>query len=226
MLLCEKTPTLEANRMFSVDRDSRQGDKFLGRLQLDQETLSALRSDRIGLLFEKFLKLETMLGRLVQLVQQNSFGRIVVVYPSKESGAYVYSMLTEMGYVIPYKKNPSTWSLGSLLFTSIEALPRIRECEDVASDAMGFSMIILLDPTCMVYKARSMYLGNGSCHDRPQLIVNALNDLATDGNEPLFVIMTCRTAVSLDTDKLARTYARETWWFCDGPTMRLPSLNR
>lgn len=223
MLAFEKSCVVSSNRMFSVDRVSRQGDKFLGRLRLDHGTLANLRRDRIGLLFEKFLCLDTIVGRLIHLAERNDFGRIIIVYATKESGSCIYQLLSEMGSIARAKKNPTSWTVGSLTFTSIEGLPSIQKYGDATGESANVSMVILIDTTCMVHKARSMYLWNGNCHDRPQILTNAIADWATVGIEPLFVLMTCRTAVSLNTEKIARTYNRETWWFCDGPTMRIAS---
>jgi len=207
--------------MFSVDRISRQGDKFLGRLRMDADTLRSLREDNVGLLFEKFLRLETMLGRIVPLADKADLGRIAVVYSSKDAGAYIYDMLCDAGKCDRSNLPPVTWQVGCLIFTSVEALPKLAQENSNVNEMESISMVVLLDPTCMVHHARTMRLGNGRTHDRPQIIVNALCDLATDGLQPLFVNMTCKAAISLNSEKLARVYCRETWWFCDGPSISL-----
>lgn len=218
MLLCEMQNPVRTQAMFSVDRISRQGDKFLGRLRIDAETLQSLRQDNVGLLFEKFLRLETMLGRITPLSDQYNLGRIAIVYSSKAAGSYIHEILSDSGMCVRSKKPPITWHVGNLTFTSVEALPKLAKENNGAS----VSMVVLLDPSCMVHQARTMRLGNGRTHDRPQIIVNALCDLATDGLQPLFVTMTCMAAISLNSEKLARVYCRETWWFCDGPSIHIP----
>ena len=222
MLLCEVESPIRAQSMFSVDRVSRQGDMFLGRLRMDADTLRSLREDNVGLLFEKFLRLETMLGRIIPLADKHDLGRIAIVYSSKDAGAYIYNMLCEEGKCERSKKPPVTWQVGSLIFTSVEALPKLAQENSQVNEVESISMVVLLDPTCMVHHARTMRLGNGRTHDRPQIIVNALCDLATDGLQPLFVTMTCKSAISLNSEQLARVYCRETWWFCDGPSIYVP----
>ena len=120
MLLCEAERPVRAQTMFSVDRISRQGDKFLGRLRMDPETLRSLREDNVGLLFEKFLRLETMLGRIVPLADKADLGRIAIVYSSKDAGAYIYDMLCDAGKCDRSNKPPVTWQIGCLIFTSVE----------------------------------------------------------------------------------------------------------
>lgn len=215
MLQAEAVVQTGSQTMFSVDRISRQGDRFLGRLRMDADTLHSLRQENTGLLFEKFSRLETMLGRIIPMANKHNLGRIAIVYSSKGAGSYIFDMLCEEGLCQSTKKPPITWQVGCLVFTSVEGLNKL----DREYDGNRVSIIILLDAVCMVHRARTMQIGNGRTHDRPQIIVNALCDLATDGLQPLFVVMTCKPAISIPTEKLARIYCRETWWFCDGPSI-------
>jgi hypothetical protein len=219
MLLCDVQNPVRSQSMFSVDRISRQGDKFLERLRMDADTLNSLRQGNVGLLFEKFLRLETMLGRIIPLADKRDLGRIAVVYSSKDAGAYIYDMLCDAGKSERCENPPAIWQNGSLVFTSVESLPKVTQIKTDINEVAPISMVVLLDPTCMVHHARTMRLGNGRTHDRPQIIVNALCDLATNGLQPLFVTMTCMPAVSINSEKLARVYSRETWWYCDGPSL-------
>ena len=219
MLLYEVAKPMKTQTMFSVDRISRQGDKFLGRLRMDAETLQSLRQDNVGLLFEKFLSLETMLGRITPLAEKHELGRTAIVYSSASAGTHLYQLLCDEGLCGHQKKPPATWEVGSLVFTSVEGLAKLSWLPNEPS----ISTVVLLDSTCMVANARTLQLGNGRTHDRPQIIVNALCDLATDGLQPLFMLMTCKLAISLPSEQLARVYRRETWWFCDGPSISVPS---
>ena len=218
MLLCEVENPVRVQTMFSVDRISRQGDKFLGRLRMNAETLQSLRQDNVGLLFEKFLRLETMLGRIIPLAGKVELGRTAIVYSSATAGAHIHQLLCEDGLCGYQKKPPVTWEVGSLVFTSVECLAKLAR----QPNGTSISTAVLLDSSCMVSQARTLQLGNGRTHDRPQIIVNALCDLATDGLQPLFMLMTCKPAISLPSEQLARVYRRETWWFCDGPSIAVP----
>ena len=219
MLLYEVANSVKTQTMFSVDRITRQGDRFLGRLRMDAETLQSLRQDNVGLLFEKFLSLETMLGRIKPLADKFEFGRIAIVYSSATAGARIHELLCEDGLCGHQKRPPVTWELGSLVFTSVENLANLAR----QPNGTSISTVVLFDSSCMVSQARTLQLGNGRTHDRPQIIVNALCDLATDGLQPLFMLMTCKPAISLPSEQLARVYRRETWWFCDGPSISVPS---
>ena len=215
MLLYELANPVKNQMMFSVDRITRQGDRFLERLRMDAETLQSLRQDNVGLLFEKFLSLETMLGRIIPLAGKDELGRTAIVYSSATAGAHIHQLLCDDGLCRHQKRPPVTWEVGSLVFTSVESLAKLAWLPNEPS----ITTVVLLDSTCMVANARALQLGNGRTRDRPQIIVNALCDLATDGLQPLFMFMTCKPAISLPSEQLARVYCRQTWWFCDGPSI-------
>ena len=104
MLLYEVANPVKNQTMFSVDRITRQGDRFLERLRMDAETLRSLRQDNVGLLFEKFLSLETMLGRITPLADKVKFGRTAIVYSSATAGAHIYQLLCGDGLCRHQKK--------------------------------------------------------------------------------------------------------------------------
>jgi len=113
-------------------------------------------------------------------------------------------MLYDQGQCKPTKKPLVTWQVACLELTSVEGLNKLEP----EIDGERVSMIVLLDPVCMVHHVRTMRLGNGRTHDRQQIVVNALCDLATDGLQPLLVVMICKPAITIATEKLARIYCR------------------
>ncbi len=169
MLLCEVENPVRAQTMFSVDRISRQGDRFLGPLRMDAETLQSLRQDNVGLLFEKFLSLETMLGRIKPFADKFDFGRIAIVYSSATAGAHLHKLLCEDGLCGHQKKPPVTWEVGSLVFTSVENLAHLAR----QPNGTSISTVVLLDSSCMVSPARTLKLSNGRTHDRPQILIRS-----------------------------------------------------
>lgn len=206
------------NRMFSIDRISRNGNQFIERLTLDLPQRLELREQRIGLFVGGFLGLETMLGRVLQIGQRWSGKPLIACYSSKLSGGFIYDQLASDGLVPASKKIPSTWTLGKVTFTSIEALPNFRRDESENS----VEAVFVLDSNCMVHHARTMHRWNGTVHDRPGLISNFLSDEEEMGLEPLLVVMTRQRAMAIETKRMARMYNRETWYFCDGATMSFP----
>jgi hypothetical protein len=207
------------DRMFSVDQISRNGNQFINRLSLDDEQRRELRVQRIGLFIEGFLGLETMLGRVLQIGQRWKGDRLVACYSSKLSGGIIYDQMTNEGLVPFTKKVPSSWTVGKMTFTSIEALPRFRkERPEGVVEA-----VFVLDSNCMVHHARTMHRWNGTIHDRPGLVSNFLADEADSQAEPLLIAMTRQKAMAIDTMRMARMYNREAWYYCDGPSISVPT---
>ena len=212
-------PNAPRARMFSVDQISRKGDRFIKRLVLEETQIFELREQRIGLFVEGFLGLETMLGRVLQVGQRWSEKRLIACYSSKVSGGFIYDQMASEGLVPIVKKAPASWSVGKMTFTSIEKLSNLRKKQ--SEDPI--EAMFVLDSNCMVHHARTMHRWNGTVHDRPGLVSNFLVDEEDSGLEPLLVVMTRQKALSIDTEKMARMYNREAWYFCDGPSMSIPA---
>lgn len=53
--------------MLSVDQITRNGNQFIQRLHLDAETMNTMRSERLGLLLERFSGLESMIAKIMPL---------------------------------------------------------------------------------------------------------------------------------------------------------------
>jgi len=204
----------ESAALISADRISRMGRKYLGPVRFDQTTACQLRKMQVGLFVEGFLKLETMLGRILPLANKPRSTQSLVVYASKESGASIHEMLVEEGLRAPCKKTPEQWEVGKLAFCSVEKLASW----DYSRPAID--CVLLLDPSCMVYRARTMRFGDRPAHDRPQFIVDFLFDPRHDGSHPAFMLMTTKRASALPTETIARTFCQEAFWFLDGPTLR------
>jgi hypothetical protein len=99
------------------------------------------------------------------------------------------------------------WQVGSLIFSSVEGLARLDQ------QSNSIDSVILLDPTYMVHRARTMKTYYGRTHDRPQIVVNFLADRITDGIQPVFLLMTTKRAAAVPTDTIARAFCLEAFWF-------------
>ncbi len=72
--------------------------------------------------------------------------------------------------------------------------------------APGIAGVILLDPLCIVYKARAGTDSWGKVHrnDRPQHVVNFRAALDADGWQPPVLLLTTKPAKSVNTEVVAR----------------------
>lgn len=208
-------PSKTMHKLFSGLRTTRIGDQDFSRVDIDSDTAQALASSSIGIFIHGFLKLETMLGRLLRALDTEVPSTSVIVYASKEAGQYVRKLLEADGLVLEKTKHRDGWRVGNRLFSSIEALAKTDLDEE------EISAVYLLDPTCMVYRARSIMTYSGKSHDRPQLVANFLHDHRnSDGSQPLFALLTCQKAATQPTAGIARAFCLEAFWFMDGLSIR------
>jgi hypothetical protein len=213
MLTLEALPTTASTTLLRADRISRVGNKWLGRLRLDQSTTEQLSDLQVGLFAEGFLGLETIVGRLLPMAANSTVMQTVVLYSSKEAGGAIYEQLANDRLCEHNKRPPEQWQFGNLLFSSIEGLSRLDH------EVGSINTVILLDPTCMVYRARTMKTRRGRTHDRPQIVVDFLSDQSSQGLRPAFLLMTTKHAASLPTDTIARAFCLDAFWFLDGPSL-------
>lgn len=213
MQTLESPATATSQLIVRADRIARIGDKWLGRLSLDESTLRQLSQSQIGLLAEGFISLDTMLGRILPLASRPVGFQSIVLYASKEAGHSIYQHFVDAGRCAPSKALPVQWRVGALTFSSIEALKQLESARE------PIDLVVMLDPTCMVYRARTMKTASGRTHDRPQIIVDYISDHVFEGMHPAFLLMTTKRAAALPTDLIARTYCRDAFWFLDGPSL-------
>ena len=204
----------ETMTLLRADRVSRLGNKYLGRLKLDQPTLERLGSSQIGLFADGFLSLDMMLRRVLPLAAKPRETRTIAVYASKEAGASIFNSMVSTGHCVPCHRPPESWQVGNLAFSSVEGLRRLD------MDEQPIDSIILIDPNCTIHRARTLRLGNGSIHDRPQVVASFLTDHFHRGPAPVLILMTLKRAAAVPTEAIARAFCLEAFWFLDGPTLR------
>lgn len=93
-----------------------------------------------------------------------------------------------------------------------QLLPAIR-----TSDC-GVAGIMLIDPLCIIHKARAGTNWKGEYHrnDRPQHVVNFRAALQLDDWQPPLIVLTQQQAKAVDTDVIARTYCLDGFRFIAG----------
>ncbi len=211
------TAVMNSSKFASAERINRQGDRSLGYLHIDTNQFQELGKQRIGLLAAGFVRFESMVERLIPWMNRESEQLTIFLYPSRNYSLPIYDVLYCQDLVPYAKKVPESWRIGSCLFTSIESLRKLRVRTD---ELLG---VVLLDPSCMVYKARQFGSGFGSTNDRPQRIVDFLESHTTEDHAPGFLLATTQNLMALPTESIARVYCREAWWFLDGNTLTCPA---
>ena len=84
--------------------------------------------------------------------------------------------------------------------------------------APGLAGVIVLDPLCIMYKARSGTDSWGRVHrnDRPQHVVNFRAALDVEGWQPPLLLLTTKPAKSVNTEVVARAFCLNGFRFVAG----------
>lgn len=190
----------------------RMTEKPIGPLELDGDCRQRLARDRMGLLVAGVPSYESMVRRVAALKNYTD-GRWIAVVASKELAATTEEHLESIDDQATNATSATPWRYGELTIATVEQLCKV--------DPRGVEGVILLDPTCMVHKARRWKTATGITHDRPQRIVNFLADTQNaDGTAAVFVLMTTQRAKSLPTERIASVYCLNGWQCIDGVTAR------
>ena len=195
-------------------RITRNGERSLGPFRLDREMHQEISANQLSLFISGVPSYQSMLLRVAAL-SDYSKGRWIAVLPTKVAAVSAHAILIAEGLsqTVAGKPKAGRWQLGHLEFATVEQLAKV--------DAVGVEGVILLDPTCMVHKARDYSLYNGNVHDRPQRIVNFLATAQRFAPlKPAFALMTCCPALALPTARIASIYCLEGWQFLEGTSTR------
>jgi hypothetical protein len=86
--------------------------------------------------------------------------------------------------------------------------------------ASGVAGVIILDPACIMYKARGGIdsWGNVHCNDRPQHVVNFRAALNMDGWQPPLLLLTTKPAKAVNTQVVVRAFCLNAFRFVAGDT--------
>ena len=132
-------------------RITRNGERSLGPFRLDPETHREISAGQIGLFISGVPSYQSMLLRVAALSDYDQ-SRWIAVVATKDAAVSAQTILAEEGFSHAMAGKPKTglWRLGQLEFATVEQLAKV--------DPVGVEGVILLDPNCMVHKARDYQL--------------------------------------------------------------------
>ncbi len=115
----------------------------------------------------------------------------------------------------PHSKN-STWRSRKVWVAIPEDLKQLLPLARAL--ASGVAGVIVIDPECLMYKARpgTGYRGKFHRNDRPQHVVNFRAALDADGWQPPFLLLTTKLAKAVNTDIVARAFCLNGFRFIAG----------
>ena len=141
--------------MFSGAKTVRNGDAFLGRLKLDQETATELGTNNVGVFVENCFSLELLVEQMSELGSSNESQWIIVA--STRLVAEELQRLWDESVVSQETLN--------IVITTPEGLKNLGESIDPNSVAA----ILVVDYGCSIHKARGYQRGRFQMkNDRPQ----------------------------------------------------------
>lgn len=87
--------------------------------------------------------------------------------------------------------------------------------------------IIMLDPACIVHRARSFTnRSHRIAHDRPQLVVDFRASMAREDWSPPLVVMSRKRAAAVSSQDITRIYGLEAMQFIDGESFNCGALGK
>lgn len=193
----------------------RDTERSLGDLHLDGETARELGTNNIGVFVGGCREIRLLIEPIRQLSISGHPGQFVVVVSDDSIADRIYHELSQGN---GSKRRPNAWTTGCVTLTTPEGLRTIDTKQLDGRDVAG---VLLVDPLCIVYKARGGFNGRFRGNDRPQHIARFRARHAVEGwQPPLFLLTECR-AISTNTALMLGPFSLEAWWFVEGITFRM-----
>ena len=212
---CDLFPT----PVVRVTAISRMQEKPLGDLCFDPETGRFLGEENVGV-FAGGCDPDRLFDRLISLGECGTGGQWVVVLPTKQIAGEFYARWHSVNGTSSFGKVPNTWQSERLIFAQPESLKLVAET--IADFNIAIAGILVLDPHCMIHKARGFRKGNYRVrNDRPQLIADFRAHLAQGTWSPPLVFFAKQPAKSINTDAMLGPYCLEAFRYVDGRQLRM-----
>lgn len=222
--LADCPPTSIFDRMypqplFRGARIARLGEKYLGPVVADRNTMKDLGESQIGWFVGGVPTFDHMVEHVQKIGQAGIGARWIVIPATKALADIAYDQWSSDGAVCKRGSGATGWSDGNVTFCLPEQLPKLAE--QLCGRQTTVAGIILLDPNCIVHKARSFQRGNFHLkHDRPQFIVDFRSKLNVGTWAPPLIIMSLNKSAAVLTSKVTRVYCLEAMQFIDGNSVR------
>jgi hypothetical protein len=220
------TPATSTTRLSTTYPTARVCGRFITRLEetyldraiLNATTVDEMGRDQLGWFVGGHPGVETAIRQFARLDINPEGGIWIVVPHSKELACRLFSEWPHIKHVTeqPKSKKESAWRSRKVWVAIPEDLKQLRPLVRVF--ASGIAGVIILDPECIIYKARSGTDSWGNMHrnDRPQHIINFRADLDVDGWQPPLLLLTTKPAKAINTETVAKAFCLNGFQFVAG----------
>lgn len=193
----------------------RTSERRIATLSFDYQTLYELGAENIGILICGADSTETLIDHIGSISRCNISGRIVVAAASGSIADWCYSMFSPSGRV---SERPEVFDNGCVTFTTPESMRKVTVDRAPGRPVIA---VLVLDPMCIVHRARGTS-GVGWCiNDRPQHVARMRYKHSIGDWRPPLCVMTTKRAKSLNTNTMLAPYGLDAWWYVDASTLRI-----
>jgi hypothetical protein len=193
----------------------RDTERYVGEVSLDAVTAQELGTSNIGVFVGGCREIRYLIDVVRQLSVSGHPGQFIVVVSENVLTDRFYR---ELSQIQAPKRRPNVWTTGCVTLTTPESLKAV-DTEHLGGKAVAG--VLLVDPSCIVYRAHGGYGSRFQFNDRPQHIARFRARHAVDGWQPPFFLLTERPAISTNSAQMLGPYYLEAWWFVDGITLRM-----
>jgi hypothetical protein len=197
-------------------RVTRLPEKPLGWAILDAATADKMGREQLGWFVgnhSRHVRVAAQLGRL----DTNPQGGVwVVVTLDRVMSRELFDKWPHTDYVIERpRSNIFTWRSRKVWVAASEDLKQLLPFARAFTP--GLAGLIVLDPECIMYKARGWNRWGRTIHnDLPQHVVNFRAALDEDGWQPPLLLLTTKPAGAVYTESVARAFCLNGFWFVAG----------
>jgi hypothetical protein len=196
---------------------TRWEERPLGWAVLDAATADELGREHVGWFVGGHRGLECAAVQLGRLDMNPGGGVWVVVPLGRDMSCALFDKWPHPEHVTERPGSKYiTWRSRKVWVATPEDLKRLLPL--ARSLATGIAGVIVLDPPCLMYRARGGPDGRGRMmyNDRPQHVVNFRASLDSDGWQPPLLLLTTKPAKSVNTDPVARAFCLNGFRFIAG----------
>lgn len=196
---------------------TRWEEQSLGWVVLDAATADEMGRDHVGWFVGNHPGLTRAVEQLGQLDVNQEGGVWVVVPLERDLAGALFDKWPHPDHVTERpRSNHFTWRSRKVWVATPEGLKQLLPLARAL--APGLAGVIILDPPCIMHKARggTNRWGRTFRNDRPQHVVNFRADLEVDGWQPPLLLITTKRAKEVHTDNVARAFCLNRFRFVAG----------
>jgi hypothetical protein len=198
-----------------IDRWQEQA---LGWVVLDAATAAEMGREQLGWFVGNHPPSTLWAAEQFGRLDANAEGGVWVVVPHSRELAYtLFAEWPHTHHVTePPKSDNPVWRSRKVWVATPEYLRQL--VPPARALPAGIAGVIVLDPLCILYKARggTDSWGNRHYNDRPQHIVNFRAALNADGWQPPLLLLTTKPAKAVNTQNVARALCLAAFQFIAG----------